>query len=101
MDLTNQLLGFYGAIASNEKISSTHISLYMAILKNWIDNQSQNPVTIKRDLLMKSAKISSRITYNHCMWDLHDYEYIRYEPSFNFFSGSVVYVKEFDAGQLT
>ena len=41
---------------------------------------------------MKTAKINARYTYNKCMNELQDYGLIRYEPSVNFYSASIVYL---------
>jgi hypothetical protein len=83
MELFPPLSLFYKAIAEDARIGASHISLYMALLQQWNLNGGQNPVKVSRKLLMKSAKINARHTYNKCMNNLHDYGYIAYAPSAN------------------
>lgn len=92
MEIFQPLSDFYKAIEDDVKINSTHISLYFALLQKWNLNQSQNPVLIVRDELMKTAKINARHTYNKCMNELDEYGYINYNPSSNPFAGSTVYL---------
>jgi hypothetical protein len=92
MEIFQPLSNFYKAIEDDVKINSTHISLYFALLQKWNLNQSQNPVLIVRDELMKTAKINARHTYNKCMNELDEYGYINYNPSSNPFAGSTVYL---------
>lgn len=86
------LIAFYDAIADDVRITTTHISLYMALLRQWNLNQGENPITISRDNIMKMAKINARHTYNKCINGLHEYGYIKYIPSSDAFSGSRVYL---------
>jgi hypothetical protein len=83
MELFPPLTSFYSAIANDTRIGATHISLYMALLQQWNLNKGENPILIERKKVMKAAKISSRHTYNHCINDLHNYNYIIYKPSVN------------------
>jgi len=84
---------FYEAIADDGRISVTHVSLYMALLYKWNLDGFKNPISINRETIMKMAKISARHTYNTCINQLHDYGYIKYIPSSNPLSGSVVHLK--------
>ena len=45
---------------------------------------------------MKMAKIGSANTYVRCLKELHLWNYIRYEPSYNRHKGSMVYLYTFD-----
>lgn len=83
MELFPPLTDFYTAISNDVRIGATHISLYMALLQQWNLNKGENPVLIKRNKVMKAAKINSRHTYNRCINDLHNYDYIIYKPSVN------------------
>ncbi len=91
MELFPSLTAFYNAIANDSRISATHISLYMALLQQWNINDGINPVVIMRPHIMKTAKINARHTYNRCMNNLQEYEYISYKPSTNCFTGSKVH----------
>ena len=93
MELFPPLSGFYQAVAGDARIGSTHISIYMALLQQWNINGGKNPVTIQRAIIMKTAKINARQTYNKCINELQEYGYIVYEPSSNQFDASLVYLK--------
>lgn len=96
MDIFPPLTGFYTAIAADTRIGSSHISIYMALLQQWNVNGGNNPFTIERNLVMQTAKINSRQTYNRCMNELKKYGYINYEPSANQFESSVIYLKNIE-----
>jgi hypothetical protein len=77
------LSNFFRAIREDNRIGTSHISLYMALLECWNQHDFQNPVFITRKKLMEDAKINGLGTYHKCIRDLHDYGYIRYQPSYN------------------
>ena len=79
----HQLTQFFMSIREDNRISATHISLYMALYQIYILNSFQNPIEISRLSVMDRAKISGLATYHKCIKDLNDYNYIRYIPSFN------------------
>lgn len=83
MELFPPLSGFYEAIEGDVRIGATHISLYMALLQQWNLAGGRNPFPIERTVIMKTAKINARQTYNRCMKHLHEFGYIRYQPSVN------------------
>ncbi|MBK6993332.1 MAG: hypothetical protein IPH34_16595 [Chitinophagaceae bacterium] len=93
MEVFPPLTGFYEAIEDDVRISTTHISLYMALLQQWNLNGGTNPVSIVRTTIMKAAKINARYTYNKCMNNLQEFGYITYQPSTNPFNNSTVYLK--------
>ena len=93
MDIFRPMTVFYEAIEDDVRISTTHISLYMALLQQWNLNGGINPVIITRATIMKAAKINARYTYNKCMNNLHEFGYITYLPSSNVFTLSTVYLK--------
>jgi hypothetical protein len=68
-------------MADDARISPSHISLYIALLMQWKAMRKKKPVKIKRDEIMRLAKIASRQTYNKRMKELHCYRYIVYSPS--------------------
>jgi hypothetical protein len=93
MELFPPLTEFYEAIEEDVRISTTHISLYIALLQQWNINGGTNPVAIIRSNIMKAAKINARYTYNKCMNNLQEFGYITYLPSTNPFTCSTVYLK--------
>ncbi|HSZ85688.1 MAG TPA: hypothetical protein VK787_06635 [Puia sp.] len=93
MDLQEHFLGFYEAITLDQRISATHISLYMALLFQHVASL-ENPIHIERTSVMQRAKISARSTYNKCMHELNEYGYVKYVPSYNFYLKSLVYIRK-------
>ena len=72
---------FYSKAQLDNRITATHISLYVALLHEMVCVDSV-VLLLRPDVIMSLAKISSRVTYHRCMRALHDYGYILYEPSF-------------------
>ncbi|MEO7984357.1 MAG: hypothetical protein ABI688_09765, partial [Bacteroidota bacterium] len=70
MEKVRELTHFYTAIRDDQRISTTHISLYMALFQFYNLNRFQNPVDITRAGVMEVAKISGLATYHKCMKDL-------------------------------
>lgn len=96
MDIFPPLTGFYDAIAADTRIGASHISIYMALLQQWNISGGSNPVKIERALIMKTAKINARQTYNKCINQLQEYGYIIYEPCSNQFEASVIHLKNIE-----
>jgi hypothetical protein len=48
---------------------------------------------------MKISKIGSQATYHKCMTDLHNWNYFKYEPSFNPFKGSLIHMFNFQSSK--
>lgn len=99
MELFSPLTRFYKAIAEDARISTTHISLYMALLQQWNLSGGKARIEIERTAIMKTAKINARYTYNKCINELQEYGYIIYEPSVNLYSSSIVYLNGIEAHQ--
>ena len=72
---------FYVNMRDDHRIGPVHISLFIALVTEaglLIDYS----FVVRRDALMRFAKIQSRVTYNRCMRELHAYGYIVYRPSY-------------------
>jgi hypothetical protein len=89
------LTGFFDRIIPERNLNPTHVSLYIALFQFWNINRFQNPISITRDEVMLICKISSKATYHKCMKDLNDKGYIKYEPSYNPFKGSIIFLFDF------
>src|ERR1044071_5558387 len=85
------LTDFLSAIGEDPRITTAHISIYLALWKHWADKKFEHPVSFFRKDLMATSKISSLNTYHKVIRQLHEYGYIKYEPSYNHFEGSLVY----------
>ena len=83
MEQVKELTSFYSAIREDNRIGTTHISLYMALFQLYNLNGFCNPVYITRALVMDVAKISGLATYHKSIKDLDEFGYIEYQPSFN------------------
>lgn len=85
----------------DDRLLSTHISLYIALFQVWNQNRFANPVSIIRTEIMKAAKINSLSTYTKCLRQLHDWQYIEYIPSHNPAIGSRVNFYNFCTADCT
>nr|WP_315160408.1 transcriptional regulator [uncultured Flavobacterium sp.] len=92
MNYIKHLTGFFEKVSTDFELNPTHISLYMAIFQFWNLNRFQNPISITRDEVMRISKICSKATYHKCMREMHDRGYLKYEPSYNPFRGSMVHL---------
>jgi hypothetical protein len=96
MNYIKHLTGFFEKIVTDHSLNPTHISLYVSLFQCWNMNRFQNPISINRDEVMRISKICSKATYHKCMRELHDKGYLVYEPSYNPFRGSLVYLFDFE-----
>jgi hypothetical protein len=95
MNYIKHLTGFFEKVAIDKTLNPTHVSLYVALFQFWNCNRFKNPISISRDEVMRISKISSKATYHKCLKNLHSLGYINYEPSYNPFKGSLVYLFNF------
>ena len=95
MNYIKHLTGFFDKVANDRQLNPTHISLYMSLFQFWNCNRFKNPISISRDEVMRISKISSKATYHKCLKALHAQGYIKYEPSYNPFKGSHVFLFNF------
>ena len=95
MNYIKHLTGFFEKVAMDKTLNPTHVSLYMSLFQFWNCNRFKNPISINRDEVMRISKISSKATYHKCLKNLHSLGYLNYEPSYNPFKGSHVYLFNF------
>ncbi len=86
----NVFINAFAKMGNDKRLQPSHVSLYMALLCFWNENNFQNPTNITRKNVMSICKIKSKVTYHKCIKDLNDFGYIKYEPSYNPFTGSSV-----------
>lgn len=72
---------FFVNIADDPRITTTHISLFLALFHQWSQSSFIYPMEIERDQIMKLSKISGTATYFRCIKGLHDFGYINYMPA--------------------
>ena len=92
MNYIKHLTAFFEKVSLDYDLNPTHISLYVALFQSWNYNRFQNPVSICRGEIMRISKIASFATYHKCIKDLDAKGYIKYEPSYNPFKGSLVHI---------
>lgn len=95
MNYIKHLTGFFERVIKDKTLNPTHVSLYMALFQFWNFNRFKNPISISRDEVMRISKIASKATYHKCLKNLHSLGYIDYQPSFNPFKGSQVFMLNF------
>lgn len=85
MNYVRHLNAFFALVRSDQRLTSSHVSLYMALFQYWNFNRFHNPFSIYRDNIMQLSKIGSKNTYHKCIKELHEAKYIFYHPSINKF----------------
>jgi len=95
MNYIKHLTAFFDKVLREQNLNPSHISLYMALFQFWNLSRFQNPICISRDDVMSISKIGSKSTYHKCMKELHEMEFIVYDPSYNPFKGSLVVINTF------
>ncbi|MFD3003149.1 hypothetical protein ACFS7Z_22490 [Pontibacter toksunensis] len=96
MNYIAHLSGFFHRVSRDYRLNPTHVSLYMALFLQWNLCRFRNPLSVSRAELMEISRISSRVTYHRCIKELHAWGYLHYDPSYNHFRGSLVYMLGFD-----
>lgn len=76
MNYIRHLNAFFSFVRTDNKLTSAHVSLYMAMFQYWNLNRFQNPFAVYRNDMMLMSKIGSKNTYHKCMKDLHSAGYI-------------------------
>ena len=92
METLNPLSHFFSAIENDYRISITHIGIYVALLQFRMNKGFINPIEAFSYEIMPIAKISGSNTYHKCIRELHEYGYIKYQPSFKNNQRSKIYI---------
>jgi hypothetical protein len=95
MNHSQHLNVFFDRILQDSTLNPTHISLYIVLFQLWDSNRFLNPISITRDEVMRISKISSKATYHKCLRELNDKGYVKYQPSFNPYKGSLVFLVDY------
>jgi len=94
MTYSESLSDFFDAIEHDGRISITHIGVYAALLHFWKLTDYEIPFLAFSYDIMKIAKVSSDKTYRRCAKDLHQFGYIKYEPSYKKNRASKIWVSQ-------
>lgn len=98
MNYIKHLAGFFEKISTDERLNPSHVSLYVSLFQFWNACRFHNPISISRSEVMRVSKIYSKATYHKCIKELNDFGYLQYQPSYNPFKGSLVYLTDFGTG---
>lgn len=74
------LNAFYVQVRKDDRLKSSHISLYLALFQRWNTCQFRQAFPVLREHMMRLSRIGSRNTYTQCLKDLDAFGYIRYRP---------------------
>jgi hypothetical protein len=92
MDAEKLLGNFFQAIEKDGRIGITHIGVYAALLQCWQSHGCAHPLQVYSYEVTRLAKVSASNTYHKCVKALHEFGYIRYEPSFKRNERSKIYL---------
>ena len=81
MNYIRHMNAFFTLLKEDERLTSSHVSLYLALFQYWNYYRFQNPFPVYRDNIMNLSKIGSKNTYHKCIKELHEAGYIYYHPS--------------------
>lgn len=95
----SQLSEAISKFSDDDRLNSTHVSLYLALFQFWNLNRFKNPISINRSDAMRVSKIGSKTTYHRCINQLDKWGYIKYFPSNNPLKGSLVKMIEFQSAE--
>lgn len=95
MNVTLQFTSFFDRIGKDKRLSPTHVSLFVALIYYWIEDDFRHPMAVCRRELMETSKIKAKGTYHKCIRELHDYGYIIYNPSYNPYRPTEIFFKSY------
>lgn len=81
---------FLQQITSNRGILTSHISLYIAMIRIQELQDYKNPFRITRRELMQTSAIRSFATYHKCLQELIRWGYIVYKPTYDTYKASQI-----------
>ncbi len=90
MNYITHLNAFFEQVSGDGRLTAYHISLYLALFRQWNACRFSHRFAISRAEMMDLARIGSANTYARCMKELADWGYIRYKASSNLHRGSEV-----------
>lgn len=81
MNYIRHLNAFFTYVKNDNRLTTSHVSLYLALFQYWNFNRFQNPFPVYRTDIMQLCKIGSKNTYHKCIKELHHCKYIFYHPA--------------------
>ncbi|MDT0691000.1 hypothetical protein RM549_14485 [Salegentibacter sp. F188] len=92
----SHLNGVLRKFSEDDKISSSHRSLYLAFFELWNQKRFPKTIMVNSKQVMSLAKIRSRTTYHKLLRNLKMWGYLQYHPSNNPQIGSLIEMFRFD-----
>ncbi len=90
LDLSLQFAYFIKKASTDDRLTRTQLSLYIAILYCWYDQKGTKEIKVTRKNLMSLSKIPAISTYHRNLKTLIVLGYILYTPTFNHYVKSKV-----------
>ncbi|WP_397445983.1 hypothetical protein [Polaribacter sp. R77954] len=94
------LKGIFYQFSKDNRLNSTHISLYIALFQIWNNNRFVQEFYINREEVMRFSKIGSKSTYHKCIKELTHWQYLIYYPSHNPYKGSKIKMFNFETSAV-
>ena len=89
-DLSFKFAHYIKKASTDERLTRTQLSLYIAILNCWYDQKGIKEVKVTRKNLMTLSKIPAISTYHRNLKMLIVLGYINYTPTFNHYVKSQI-----------
>ncbi|TXE13413.1 hypothetical protein [Algoriphagus aquimarinus] len=81
------------SILKEPDLQPTRVSVFLAIIQLWKEQERRNPFQISRSKIMKLSGVKSIVTYHKCISELTDRGFVLYRPSYHPKMGSEVRLK--------
>ena len=81
MNYIRHLNAFFTRIRNDNRLTTAHVSLYLAAFHYWNLRHFQTPFPVYREEIMRLSKIGSKNTYHKCIKELHQANYFIYFPA--------------------
>jgi hypothetical protein len=96
MNYIHHLNAFFARVKYDNNLSTSHVSLYMALFQYWNFNRFNNPFPVYRANIMQASKVGSKNTYHKCIKELHQAGYIVFHPPLSKFLPAKITMLRFD-----
>lgn len=90
MNYIKHLNAVFQKFYADQRLNTTHVSLYMALFQFWNLNRFREEFYIDRQEVMELSKIGSTATYHRCLKQMDSWDYLKYFPSHNPYKGSKI-----------
>ena len=90
MNYITHLNAVFQKFNADQRLNTTHISLYMALFYYWNINRFPYEFYINKQEIMQLSKIGSNPTYHRCLNQMTNWKYFKYLPSHHPQKGSKI-----------